>query len=201
MKIFIDPQFGSTIYGGRVQMPDGSRVYGKDITFSIAMYLKELIERATYNQVFLSRQGDECISKERNLAMEGIERAFFCRKLNCDVAISIGVRWNRQRKEDRGSSIVYTRVKTTRSRYLAGTVLKHLVEETGIPNKVFTGAKTYFLMACNCEGVDIKPVTLSNPQDFEFIIDPNNQYKTALAIFNALKEFYGLRFKLKSDII
>jgi len=200
MKIFIDPQYGGTLYGGRVETKDGI-VFGKDITWQIALFLKELIERTTYNHVFLSRNGDECISMERKEAFEGIERGLRCNKYNCDVAISIGVRWNTKTKLDRGSTILYSRTLSTRSKQLATYLWNHTTKEVPIPNKMLLGGHSYFLMVCKCDGVEYKPVCLSNPTDFEFINDINNQYLVAKSIYNTLKDFYGLRFRLKGDII
>jgi len=201
MKIFIDPQYGGTFYGGRVVTEDGTTVFGKDITWQISMFLKEMIERTTYNQVFLSRQGDECISLERKEAFEGIERALLCNKYHCNIAISIGVRWNTRRKEDRGSSILYSRVLTTRSKQLATYLWNHTKKQVKIPNRVFVGGHSYFLMVCKCDAVEYKPVTLSNPIDFEYINNIDNQYHVAKVIYDTLKDFYGLRFRLKGDII
>lgn len=201
MRIFIDPEYGGPLFGGKA-IYNGEIIYGKNITWQIAMFLREIIERTTHNQVFLSRGGDVCLSPEKREGFEGIERAMLCNKYKCNVAISIGVRNNKTNKEDRGSSILYGRTMTTKSRQLASCLWKYTKEQIKeIPNRVFLGGHSYFLMICQCDAVEYKPITISNQRDLEFIADIQNQYKVAKTIYDALRDFYGLHFKLKSDII
>jgi len=200
MKIFINPVGCRSAGIGRGKLPDGTTVRGIDIVFDISLMLYQMLEIRTDNTIFLARHNDECISDEPNVACEEIERANLANKLRANCAISLSMRENKRNHMDRGWAMTYARIKTTKSKYLANSIRTSLKKRVPLPNRYFKGNISFFNCACKCDAVHIDVATISNPQDLEWIVNPENQYLVALAIYEGMKHMYGMRFKVKSEL-
>ncbi len=184
--VVVDPGHGGPKQTGCHTVVNGCTVYEKNITLSIARFLRQLLEDAGVN-VLMTRTKDVEVGLS--------ERPGLATDNNADMFVSIHV-------DDYGfntsasGSTAYYHADDESSRALAHSIAERVAQVSGLPNrgarsdhKLYTNGLAV-LRASTMPATLVETGYLSNSRDRKKLMDQGFQMKVAQAIFDGIRAYF-----------
>ena len=176
VSIYLDPACVDTEFD-TLDIMENYGLHEAEINLNIALKTKEILESLGANVV---------LSRYDNRYLKASERMASATQANADFFISIAhnhIKNNEDRLIMRGSSVEYSD-KSWES--FAEVLSKNMEVSTGRPVNGIAEKEDLVMQITSCPSVTLKNGYLSNPYEYNKILEPISVYETACAIANAV---------------
>ncbi|MDO5040784.1 MAG: N-acetylmuramoyl-L-alanine amidase [Peptoniphilus sp.] len=181
VSILIDPGHGGTDSGALVE----SGLQEKTLNLKVAKMLEAKLASSPY-EIAMTRDEDEYVKL--------LDRANIAN--NEDFELFISIHFNSsENREAKGIEVLYAHeknveIKETEQKHFASALLKSLVAETGsVSRGIKNRPDLVVLNRTKCVSAIVELGFMSNPDDYEYIIDDVYLEKLAEGIYNGINNY------------
>jgi N-acetylmuramoyl-L-alanine amidase len=177
-KVVIDPGHGGKDMGAT----GASGLYEKDFALSLSKKVKDLLEKETKIEVYMTRDEDTFISTVDRYRPE------YANELDADLFISI----HGNTYEDANVSGTEAFYYHEESKSFAETVYQKVVNSTGFKDRGVKNNDFFVVKYTEMPSVLLEIGYLTNPEEEQQMLDNEFQDSTAQAIYDGVKEYLTL---------
>ncbi|CDZ75093.1 N-acetylmuramoyl-L-alanine amidase [Peptoniphilus sp. ING2-D1G] len=181
VSILIDPGHGGTDSGALVE----SGLQEKTLNLKVAKMLESKLSSSPY-EVAMTRDEDEYVKL--------LDRANIAN--NQDFELFISIHFNStENREAKGIEVLYANernveIKETEQKHFASALLKSLIAETGAVSRgIKNRPDLVVLNKTKCVSAIVELGFMSNPDDYEYIIDDEYLEKLAEGIYKGINNY------------
>lgn len=189
---YIDGAFDGGTNGGRAERKDdGSRWWESDITYEIALFVKQQLE-ADGVEVIMTRDDSFCINtvKERKEYADSLD-------IDCYVSIHLNTPATYDDTKTSGTEVLINTTVNKASRKLAAYVLDETLAKTGSRNRQVKERNDLAVLKTRHPSCLIECEFMSSDEKFPLLLTPEYQELTATGITNGIIKFLDYLGALK----